>query len=80
MKYSNIFTPVEHLLLFQTLKQSGIRGIYRGLGVTIARDCPAIACYFASYDLMVRLLTDDSKPESLSFAGVLLAGGEFRFD
>ena len=33
---------------------SGVRGLSRGLGITIAREVPACGLYFSSYELLVR--------------------------
>ena len=32
----------------------GMRGLAKGLGITIAREVPACGLYFSSYELMVR--------------------------
>ncbi|OTF79738.1 Mitochondrial carrier protein-like protein [Euroglyphus maynei] len=33
--------------------EGGLRGLYRGFGITIARDCPAFATYFFTYEWMI---------------------------
>ncbi|XP_075974635.1 mitochondrial basic amino acids transporter-like [Anticarsia gemmatalis] len=35
-------------------RTGGIRALFRGQGVTIARDCPAFAIYFTTYEAMTR--------------------------
>ena len=58
-----------------TYNNSGIKGIYRGLVVTMMRDCPAFATYFASYEFMARRLSKDGTLESLTGPQLLSAGG-----
>lgn len=36
------------------LRTSGVKGLFRGLGITMVRDGPAFAIYFASYEAMTR--------------------------
>lgn len=49
------------------LRTGGVRALYRGLGVTIARDSPAFAIYFSSYEAMTR--------SDQSMSTVFVAGG-----
>ncbi|CAH2076202.1 unnamed protein product, partial [Iphiclides podalirius] len=49
------------------LRVGGLKALFRGLGVTIARDSPAFAVYFASYEAMTR--------GNQSAARVFVAGG-----
>lgn len=48
---------------------SGVRGVFKGLGITALRDIPGFASYFVSYEFLIRLNQD---PGILS---TLLAGG-----
>lgn len=36
------------------IRTSGFRGLFRGLGITMARDGPAFAIYFTTYEAMTR--------------------------
>uniref|UniRef100_A0A182WH21 Mitochondrial carnitine/acylcarnitine carrier protein CACL n=1 Tax=Anopheles minimus TaxID=112268 RepID=A0A182WH21_9DIPT len=49
--------------------REGARGIFRGLGITAARDMPGFASYFVAYEYMVRCVVDPSP-----FV-ILMAGG-----
>lgn len=49
------------------LRTGGIRALYRGLGITIVRDSPALAIYFTSYEAMTR--------GNQSMMKVFMAGG-----
>lgn len=46
---SGAWSGVRHIL-----RMGGVRALYRGLGITIARDSPAFAIYFTSYEAMTR--------------------------
>lgn len=37
---------------------NGIKGVFRGLGATTARDVPGFASYFVSYEFLMQLKTD----------------------
>jgi solute carrier family 25 carnitine/acylcarnitine transporter 20/29 len=56
----------------QIWKAEGIRGIFRGLNITIAREIPAFGLYFASYEAMTRR-KDATQP--LGTFHMLMAGG-----
>lgn len=63
----------------QLYKEGGIRSVYRGSVMTLARDGPGSAAYFASYEYTKRLLSPkdaEGKPTGeLSLPAVLAAGG-----
>lgn len=50
----------------------GIRGIFRGLGITAARDVPAFFFYFASFEALTQQ-EDPSNP--ISTPHMMAAGG-----
>uniref|UniRef100_A0A182NEZ9 Mitochondrial carnitine/acylcarnitine carrier protein CACL n=1 Tax=Anopheles dirus TaxID=7168 RepID=A0A182NEZ9_9DIPT len=50
-------------------RREGMRGIFRGLGITAARDAPGFSSYFVAYEYMVRTVVDPSP-----FV-ILMAGG-----
>jgi len=57
-------------------REGGIRSIYKGTVLTLARDIPASGAYFAGYEGVKKLLTPKGKdPSELSVASVLVAGG-----
>ncbi|XP_063699748.1 mitochondrial basic amino acids transporter [Culicoides brevitarsis] len=49
-------------------KNKGTRGIFKGLGITAARDLPGFSSYFVAYELMVQ-------EKHASSAHILMAGG-----
>jgi len=55
-------------------REGGLRSIYRGSAATAARDVPASAAYFASYELLMRWLQGPDRSE-LSMGSTLFAGG-----
>jgi len=62
----------------QLYKEGGIRSVYRGSVMTLARDGPGSAVYFATYETVKRRLTPkdaDGKPGELSIPAVMAAGG-----
>ena len=62
----------------QLMKEGGIKSVYRGSAMTLARDGPGSAAYFASYETIKRKLTpkdEDGKPGKLSLPAVAMAGG-----
>lgn len=50
-------------------RKEGFRGVFRGLGITAARDMPGFSSYFVSYELMVRSVANPSPFH------ILMAGG-----
>ncbi|KAL9095435.1 MAG: hypothetical protein Q9165_002306 [Trypethelium subeluteriae] len=62
----------------QLYKEGGIRSVFRGSAMTLARDGPGSAAYFATYELIKRRLTpkdENGKPGNLSLTAVMVAGG-----
>ena len=62
----------------QLYKEGGIRHVYRGSVMTLARDGPGSAAYFATYETIKRSLTpkdEEGKPQKLSLTAVCAAGG-----
>lgn len=55
-------------------KEGGVRSIFRGSAATAARDVPASAAYFASYELIQRTLQGPDRSQ-LSIGSTLFAGG-----
>ncbi|KAL4703033.1 hypothetical protein ACJJTC_000478 [Scirpophaga incertulas] len=47
-------------------RTGGFRALYRGLGITIARDSPALAIYFTTYEILSR---GDKSAANVFFAG-----------
>lgn len=60
-------SPLDCFL--QIRRVEGIRGVFRGLGITAMRDMPGFSSYFVSYELMTR---NSVNPSALH---TLLAGG-----
>lgn len=63
----------------QLYKEGGIRSVFRGSAMTLARDGPGSAAYFATYEYVKRKLTpldETGKPSgALSLKAVIVAGG-----
>ncbi|EKG17838.1 Mitochondrial carrier protein [Macrophomina phaseolina MS6] len=62
----------------QLYKEGGIRSVFRGSAMTLARDGPGSAAYFATYEIIKRRLTPknaDGTPGELSLTAVMAAGG-----
>ncbi|KAF2457440.1 mitochondrial carrier domain-containing protein [Lineolata rhizophorae] len=61
----------------QLYKEGGIRSVFRGSAMTLARDGPGSAAYFASYETIKRRLTpkdENGLPGQLSLPAVCVAG------
>jgi len=62
----------------QLYKEGGIRSVFRGSAMTLARDGPGSAAYFAAYEVIKRRLTpkdENGLPSGqLSFTAILTAG------
>ncbi|CAI7580398.1 hypothetical protein N7533_009866 [Penicillium manginii] len=63
----------------QLYKEGGIRSVFRGSAMTLARDGPGSAAYFAAYEYIKRSLTpkdaDGNLTGELSLPAVVAAGG-----
>lgn len=62
----------------QLYKEGGIRSVFRGSAMTLARDGPGSAAYFAAYEVIKRRLTpkdENGLPGKLSLPAVCVAGG-----
>lgn len=65
-------SPMDCLIKVQ--RSEGLRGVYRGLGITAVRDAPGFGAYFASYEFMTRRVFIDSNGDVGMF-GLFMAGG-----
>ena len=63
----------------QLYKEGGLRSVFRGSAMTLARDGPGSAAYFASYEAVKRYLTpkdaEGNATGQLSLPAVIVAGG-----
>lgn len=63
----------------QLYRKGGIRSVFRGSTMTLARDGPGSAAYFATYEYIKRKMTPldaNGKPSGrLSLTAVMIAGG-----
>jgi len=63
----------------QLYKEGGLRSVFRGSAMTLARDGPGSVFYFATYETTKRYLTPkdaDGKPTgNLSLTAIMAAGG-----
>jgi len=55
-------------------REGGLRSVFKGSAATAARDAPASAAYFASYELIQRAMQGPDR-QQLSIASTLFAGG-----
>lgn len=61
----------------QLFREGGIRSVYKGSLMTLARDGPGSAAYFATYEIVKRRLTpknSDGTSQKLSLPAVMTAG------
>ncbi|KAI6189751.1 Mitochondrial substrate solute carrier domain containing protein [Aphelenchoides bicaudatus] len=58
-----------------TLRESGLKTLFRGTLATQCRDAPGLGVYFASYEFLARRLSKDGTMESLTSMQLLFAGG-----
>ena len=56
-------------------RQEGLRGCYRGYTLTLLRDTPGFAVYFAMYDYLCRQFARQSSTGEIGIPALLLAGG-----
>ncbi|KAG0251896.1 hypothetical protein DFQ27_008440 [Actinomortierella ambigua] len=62
----------------RTFQAQGMRGLYRGMSITLLRDVPSYFSYFVTYEGTKRLLAHTNhqgRVDQLSSAELLLAGG-----
>merc|ERR1712083_54571 len=59
-------------------REGGLRSVFKGSAATAARDAPASAAYFASYELIQRWLQGEDR-QKLSIGSTLFAGGWLEY-
>ncbi|TPX56488.1 hypothetical protein PhCBS80983_g04515 [Powellomyces hirtus] len=59
----------------QIYRTAGIRGYYRGLGCTLIRETPSYGAYFASYEMLCRMLVPEGDTNGQPSPTLLFAGG-----
>ncbi|KAF9570568.1 hypothetical protein EC968_001687 [Mortierella alpina] len=62
----------------RTFRQQGLKGLYRGMDITLMRDVPSYFTYFVTYEGTKRILAHfnhSGRVEDLSTPELLLAGG-----
>ncbi|CAO3599774.1 unnamed protein product [Absidia cylindrospora] len=61
----------------RTVRAHGLKGIYRGLGITLLRDFPSYGLYFVTYEGLKRtfLAMKTNPEEQLNTFDLLMAGG-----
>ena len=67
--------PVDCLL--KIFRKEGVVGVFRGFGLTVARETPSFGVYFLSYEYLSRLVAGDSfdPEENVSTMALLFCGG-----
>jgi solute carrier family 25 carnitine/acylcarnitine transporter 20/29 len=53
----------------------GVAGLYRGITITVLREIPSFAGYFATYEIAKNYMWSDDRTRALSNGEVLFAGG-----
>merc|ERR1719474_341209 len=57
------------------IAEGGVQSLYKGTLATLARDVPAAAAYYASYELIQRALAPNGDRSKMSIGNTLVAGG-----
>jgi len=70
MKYTGPMHVIKSLLA-----EGGVKSLYKGTIATLARDVPASAAFYASYELIQRSLAPNGDRSKLSVGNTLFAGG-----
>eukprot|EP00026_Physarum_polycephalum_P013593 Phypoly_transcript_14010.p1 GENE.Phypoly_transcript_14010~~Phypoly_transcript_14010.p1 ORF type:complete len:303 (-),score=26.70 Phypoly_transcript_14010:18-926(-) len=67
-------SPLHCLIV--TFREEGIRGCFRGLGPTLAREAPGNVAFFGVYEWCKRALTPEGKTvDQLGLGSLVLSGG-----
>ncbi|CAF1403524.1 unnamed protein product [Rotaria sp. Silwood1] len=67
-------SPID--IIRNIIRTEGIRGLYRGLTATLARECPGYGCFFGAYELTRSLLTkENEKKTDIGFVRTWISGG-----
>lgn len=67
-------SPLHCLML--TMREEGIRGVFRGLGPTLAREAPGNVAFFGVYEGCKRALVPEGKTvDQLGLGSLVLSGG-----
>ncbi|EGG20007.1 mitochondrial substrate carrier family protein [Cavenderia fasciculata] len=61
--------------LVQVMKESGLRGLYRGLGPTLAREIPGNMAFFGVYEGLKRHFRKTTGQEDLPLRYLIVSGG-----
>lgn len=71
----HIYTgPVD--CLHKIYKMEGVKGVFRGFGLTVMRETPSFGAYFASYEWICRhFRPEDPSIEEIGTLALLFAGG-----
>lgn len=60
---------------WKIFRNHGVRGVYQGLGATLARNIPANIAYFAFYEYLKYMLGATVNPDAISPMAIMAAGG-----